>query len=207
MTMTEIETAKFPLPLGHMFGMSLSGDLRFHDCRYSIVESSQLRQWQFRYRSMWASKLEPTGRYDGPTQRAAVTVQEALGLPVTGWIDQGTWEAVWRHRRPQRAPEPDPPAKPKRLTKQQWEHWRLQSQFDIRYGKDDGDPPWYPGRPFGRHESGWHVRQVQEILGLKPTGRFNEETQRRVRGWQKMRGLPASGVIDSPTARLLDPQE
>lgn len=206
MTMTETVHAPFPLPMGHMFGVSLSGDLRFHDPRYNIREAAYLRDWQTRYRSMWWSGLDVTGRYDGPTQRAAVAVQKAASLPVTGWVDWATWDAVWTSQRPVRPPEDPTPAKPKRISKEQWDYWRKTSAYDITYGKDENDPPWYPGRPFGRHERGWHVRELQNLLSLKPTGCFNEDTERRVRGWQRMHGLPASGVVDSPTARHIDPQ-
>lgn len=155
---------------------------------------------------MWSSRLELTGIFDGQTQRAAVKVQEAASLPVTGWIDRDTWEAVWTAQRPAPVPVDLTPTKPKSISKEQWDYWRKTSKHNITYGKDPTDPPWYPGRPFGRHESGWHVREVQNLLGLKLTGIYNEDTARRVRGWQKMHGLPASGVMDSTTARRLDPQ-
>lgn len=203
--MSDPTPPNFPLPQGHLYGVSLSGDLRFHPGRNNLVDSTHLRTWQSRYRSYWWSGLELTGRFDGPTQRAAVKVQQAAQLPVTGWIDRDTWMAVWTAQRPAPKPVDTTPTRPKGISKEQWDYWRKTSQYNIVYGSDPDDPPWYPGRPFARHESGWHVRQMQELLGVKPTGIFNEDTTRRLRGWQRMHGLPASGVMDSTTARHLDP--
>lgn len=200
---------KHPLPQGHAYGPE-QGVLMWHSGRDNLLDRAGLCAWQRRYRSAWYSRLDVTGVYDGATQRAAVAVQRAAGLPVTGLIDRDTWEAVWTVQRPSRTP-PEPAPEPvvptaKRQTSREWNRKRQFAQAGIEYGTDPEAPPWWPGRLFGLGESGWHVRQVQDLLGLKATGIYNQDTARRVRGYQKMHaGLTVSGIVDLVTAQHLDP--
>jgi hypothetical protein len=48
------------------------------------------------------------------------------------------------------------------------------------------------------------VVPVQEVLGFKPTGRFQVALGRRVAGLQRVNGLPESGVVDARTARVIE---
>lgn len=205
-------TPPYPLPSGHAYGPGWLGNLSHHDGRSSLVDRSGLLVWQRRYRSAWWSGLELTGQYDGGTQRAAVAVQKASALPVTGLVNRDTWEAVWTVQRPAKpAPAPTPTAEPTpaqkaSVTKRRWHHWRRMSAHGVDYGAERDTPAWWPGRPFGAHERGWHVREAQQLLGVKPTGVYNADTVRRVRGYQRMHaGLNPTGIMDLPTARHLDP--
>lgn len=210
-TVVDTSPPPYPLPGGHAYGPT-TGDLRYHNGRGSLTERSGLIAWQQRYRSAWWSGLDVTGTYDGGTQRAAVAVQKASGLPVTGMVDADTWRAVWAVQRPAKA-VPEPVAEPtlthKRkssVSKRRWHHWRRMSAAGIEYGMDPDAPMWWPGRPFGSHERGWHVREAQLLLGIKPTGVYNRDTVARVKGYQRMRpGLMPTGILDLPTARQLDP--
>lgn len=83
--------------------------------------------------------------------------------------------------------------------------WRAISSYKVKYGATSDAPPWYPGRPFAFPEEGWHVRELQAALGVKETGRFNRDTEARVRGLQQVAGHPVSGVVDAITACLIDP--
>lgn len=51
---------------------------------------------QQRLRFAWGHKtVKGIGEYDGTTMEAVGAVQRVYGLPVTGWIDKETWEALW----------------------------------------------------------------------------------------------------------------
>jgi hypothetical protein len=49
------------------------------------------------------------------------------------------------------------------------------------------------------------VRQLQVLLDVKPTGVYNQDTEARVRGVQRVNELPVSGVVGLETAQLIDP--
>lgn len=202
----------YQLQAGHLYGPT-SGDLRYHSGADSLTDLRNLARWQRAYveRVQRGPRMQVTGRFDAPTQAAVVHVQQLAGLPVTGTIDQATWEAVWTVERPkwvQPAPEPKPAGSVRKLkgrNKKANLYWRRYSQHDIAYGADPDAPYWYPGRPFALNERGWHVRMVQEILGIEPTGKFNHQTMRRVKGLQRLHDLPVSGIVDPATARVIDP--
>lgn len=175
-----------------------------------------LRQWQGRYRERlkrWA--FEPTGRYDKPTQQAILEVQRLAGQRPTGMLDADAWAAVEVVEKPKPPPAPDPPPaqtgghavrKARRKGKSTFmTYWRRYSNRGVVYGNTEGAPNWYPGKPFGPNEQGWHVKRLQELLGLKPTGWYNLNVQRKVRGLQRLHGLPVSGVCDVRVAALVDP--
>ncbi len=206
---TAADMPEFPLPLGHSFGPQ-GGSLMWHDGRSLLHERQALARWQRAYRERinrrWGGQA--TGVYDGDTQKAVIDLQTRADLPRTGLVDPATWAAVWTH-----APSPRPappkvekvPGRVRSSTRKSWHYWRRFSTFEIRYGTDPALPPWWPGRPFGPHEKGWHVREIQTLLGLKDTGTFNADTQARVRGVQRMHHVPISGVVDGRTALLIDP--
>lgn len=85
---------KFPLPQGHMFGLSLSGDLRVHDGS-NFRDGEALAEWQ-RQVNLTVDRDQPvTFRFDGPTQRNAVRLQLAHGLSATAFVDEATWKAAF----------------------------------------------------------------------------------------------------------------
>lgn len=204
----EIEAVQsWPLPVGHRFGQQ-GFDLRNHDGRTSIHESAALRQWQRGYRHRIKRVDFPAGYYDSITQKAVVHVQELAGLPRTGLIDQDTWAAVWTVEKPVVAPpaEKKPPsARVLRLrTKRLKDYWRRVSQR-VAFVADGSQPPWWPGRPFGPGEYGWHVEVVQDLVQARKTGLYNRETSARVRALRRIHGLPVSDVMDLALAVALDP--
>ncbi len=202
----------FPLPVGHVFGPA-HGPLHWHDGRESLLESRWLAVWQSLYRQKFNRRLRPdqfSPTYDGLLQQLVIDVQRRTGQPTTGLLDMGTWDATWLYERPAN-PRPEV-AKEKTggrqlrpQSKKSWHYWRRFSNYQVQYGTDPDAPPWYPGRPFGRHEKGWHVREVQQLLGIKETGTYNADTQARVRGLQRLADLPVSGIVDRATAAAIDP--
>lgn len=202
----------FPLPTGHVFGPP-NGALHWHTGRDDLTDSQWLKVWQDAYRqkvnrSVRPDQIRPV--FDGSVQAAVIDVQRRTGLPVTGLLDPDTWAAVWAYSPPQRV-APEVPKQPKggrqlrHGSRKSWDYWRRFSNHNIQYGEDPAAPPWWPGRPFGPHEKGWHVREIQELLDVKPTGTYNRDTQRRVAGVQRVNDLPVSGIVDRRTALLIDP--
>lgn len=182
----------------------------WHDGRHHMGDRQALRQWQWAYRQrVRRDGPDDTGVFDGATQKAVIYLQKLTGQPVDGQIGPDTWAAVFTYQRPPRVKrdQPPPPSGPNviRHSKRSWHYWRTFSSHGTSYATTPGAPPWYPGRPFGLHESGWHVREVQAHLGVKETGFFNHCTLRRVRGLQRLHRLPVSGIVDETTACLIDP--
>lgn len=50
---------------------------------------------------------------------------------------------------------------------------------------------------------GHEVETVQLLLRLPKTGRLDEDTLRAIRGWQRLHGLQATGMVDAVTAGTL----
>lgn len=201
------DVAPYPWPLqpGHLFGPT-DYDLRYHNGSQSLTDLQALARWQRAYyQRLNRYHIRVNGRFDGETQKAAVAVQELVGLPVTGLIDPATWEAVWSARKPPAPPPPVYPPRKRACPQALGIYWRRYSATNNNYGCTPGAPPWYPGKPFSRYEAGEHVRIVQEKLGLKPTGIFNKRTSQAVGGIQGANGLPWSRIVDVATARLIDP--
>jgi len=74
-------------------------------------------------------------------------------------------------------------------------------------------PSWYE-KDISLGSVGHEVETVQLLLRLPRTGRLDEDTVRAIRGWQRLHGLQATGVVDERTARTLgelhwvpDPEE
>lgn len=63
-------------------------------------------------------------------------------------------------------------------------------------------PSWFY-REFGLRDSGSDVNVVQRRLGAPFTGVFDEETEVRVRGLQRLYGLRETGVVNAGTARRI----
>lgn len=202
----------FPLPAGHLFGPP-NGAIHWHSGRDNLADGQWLRVWMDQYRravnrSVRPDQIRPV--FDGYVQRAVVDVQRRTGLPVTGTLDPDTWAAVWTYSPPEKPPAPEVPKERtggRKLTgvsKTGFDYWRRFSNWKVEYGADPAAPPWWPGRPFGPHEKGMHVRELQSLLGVKETGTMNRDTVARVRGLQRVNDLPVSGVVDVRTACLAD---
>lgn len=94
---------KFPLGAGHVFGVANSYQVTVHDGSEDISHEMGLRDWQSRYKRDWDRDQPVTGRFDGPTQRACISVQRARGLNYSQVLDADTWSAVFNPAPP--APE------------------------------------------------------------------------------------------------------
>lgn len=199
----------FPLPAGHVYGPP-NGAIHWHSGRDNPFDGQWIRVWMDQYRQRINRGVRPDQIrpvFDGIVQAAVIDVQRLTGQPVTGTLGPDTWAAVWTYSPPQRPPVQQPPKAKKGgrgVSRTGQEYWRSMSTFHVKYGEDPAAPPWWPGRPFGPHERGEHVRQLQVLLGVKPTGVYNRDTERRVRGVQRIGGLPVSGVVDKSTALTVD---
>lgn len=204
----EPDTARsWPLPVGHRFGPQ-GFDLRNHDGRSSITESQHLQAWQLAFRHRIKRLDFPGGYFSAVTQTAALEVQKLAGLPLTGLVDHDTWAAVWTVTKPQPAPPTVAPAVTKRQlrlrSQKQKDYWRRVSNR-VEFIADGSQPPWWPGRPFGPGEYGFHVETLQDLVQARKTGVFNRETASRVRALRRVHGLPVSDAVDLPLAVALDP--
>lgn len=87
-------SVKFPLPEDHRFGMGLHPLV--HDGTANIQESMWLRLWQARVTQMFPDeRLIPSGKVDKATQRIAIALQNAAGLPEDGFVNEETWYLAW----------------------------------------------------------------------------------------------------------------
>lgn len=216
----------FPLPAGHYYGPT-GWDLVAHD-GLEVRDSGPLLEWQRLYAARWDRDMVPTGVFAGPTQRAALRIQREAGLPLTGNVDEPTWIAGLVGGTPPKTDDVTPDLS-KQLeetrraadrAKQQEANrtahalkteaaererttWKKRSSLEHQYAQA-GCPPWWPNHDFGPGDGGMHVAKVCRILGMTAEKRFTEALEQRVRGLQSAGGLEASGVVDLPTAKLLD---
>lgn len=204
------ELPRFQLAVGHRYGPG-GYDLRNHDGRGSLQDSRAISMWQATFRQRITRLDLDSGVFDAQTQQAALHVQRLAGLPATGVIDEDTWRAVWTVEKPKLEP-PAPKPAPRPVTKAQVkgqkakvkDYWRRVSNR-VEFVSDGSQPPWWPGRPFGPGEHGWHVSMLQRLLQARETGRFTQELGRRVRAARRLHGLPVSDVVSLDLAVALDP--
>jgi hypothetical protein len=199
---------RFPLPVGHVFGYR-PNSLQWHDGSDLGADTFYLTHWQTRYQRTVDKEGVITGRFDGPTQRACIAVQQAHGLPVTAVLDEATWDALYRDKKPDPTPtmdtpilEPERPSERprnaiKNANKETTGRKKTTSRFTVV-------PSWYPGERFGLGAVGPYVRRVRIILGMAVTDVYDEDLVARVRGVQQTSGLRRTGIIDEKTANAID---
>ncbi len=61
----------------------------------------------------------------------------------------------------------------------------------------------YPGQPLRRGSQGEAVKLVQAVVGATPDGDFGPATERRVKAWQKSRGMFVDGVVGPVTWKAM----
>ena len=61
----------------------------------------------------------------------------------------------------------------------------------------------YPGQPLRLGSKGDAVKLVQAVIGAKPDGDYGPATERRVKAWQKSRGMFVDGVVGSVTWKVM----
>lgn len=205
-----MDAPKYPLPFGHVFG-PLHNSLSHHNGN-NFQDAMALKQWQQRLRGQWRqSYLQVTGLYDGPTQRAVLRVQDVASLPRTGVLGPREWSAAWTHELPTK-PKLPPEKERRKMSwpghrkewKQRRAYWDQYSLWGVDPSKTPDAPEWFPGRPFGIHERGPWVEQVQRMLGFHTSGKFTVKLMQRIRGLQTAHELPVTGFVDVGTAKLLE---
>ncbi len=63
--------------------------------------------------------------------------------------------------------------------------------------------PKYPGRPLRLGSNGEAVKHVQRVVGALQDGDFGAATERRVKAWQKSRGMFVDGVVGPVTWKAM----
>jgi len=61
----------------------------------------------------------------------------------------------------------------------------------------------YPGQPLRLGSKGDAVKLVQAVIGAKPDGDYGAATERRVKAWQKSRGMFVDGVVGAVTWKAM----
>jgi hypothetical protein len=61
----------------------------------------------------------------------------------------------------------------------------------------------YPGQPLRLGSKGDAVKLVQAVIGAKPDGDYGPATERRVKAWQKQRGMFVDGVVGAVTWKAM----
>lgn len=61
----------------------------------------------------------------------------------------------------------------------------------------------YPGKPLKAGSQGEAVKLVQTVVGAKPDGDFGAATERRVKAWQKSKGLLDDGIVGARTWKVM----
>ncbi len=199
----------WPLPLGHKYASTQYGSLMYHDGRHDLRDRAAIKTWGLAYKArIRRPRYQPTGLYDGPTQRAVAECQKLAGLPATGVLGPDEWPLPWTLDPPPGAwvkPGGEHAEEQNRAHKVNVrDYWRRYSKLEVIPGGDPNAPTWFPGRPFGQREYGQHVKPVQEFFGHKTNGRFDRELASRIRGFQRANDLPVSGLVDARTAWLIE---
>ena len=121
----------------------------------------------------------------GPATTAAVTAfQQTFELPVTGNVDFDTWDVLYRTY--------------------------LGFLATIPFQYTEGNVLPYPGVPLRLGSEAAPVRVLQEYLNfiaqfyseiptVNVTGYFGTQTQRAVRAFQELQGIPVNGTVGSVT--------
>lgn len=63
-------------------------------------------------------------------------------------------------------------------------------------------PRWWPGEHYYEQDGDW-LRVVQRKIGAPLTGRYDDETEARIRGVQMAHDIEPTGKVDEETAEVL----
>ena len=63
--------------------------------------------------------------------------------------------------------------------------------------------PKYPGQPLRLGSKGEAVKHVQRVVGATQDGDYGAATERRVKAWQKSRGMFVDGVVGPVTWKAM----
>jgi hypothetical protein len=218
---------KFPLDVGHFFGLN-PFDVRCHTGEDNWVDEARIKAWQRAY-CLKVDRDQPvTGRFDGPTQRAVVRLQRSKGLPMTAVLDEDTWRALFEvpnatlSHAHDVAPTGVPLAQKDApegvsgasnlgtgvevvaavVSEEAPDSNRTPSETDETLPQA---PDWFnSSSPVGMTSRGPIVRKIRSLLGMQVRETWSQDVSHKIRGLQKMHGLPVTGWVDTRTAVILD---
>lgn len=152
----------------------------------NIVSLQEMLRYLSFVRGDESLRVDVTGNYDSATEMAVRSFQAAAGLPITGVVDNATWDEIARDYSFERAmrtpvllrPIPDDPEYRNRPGERSDEVLMLQVVLGALRELYDYQPVPLSGVYGGATEEA--VRRVQEISGLSPTGAADRETWLRL---------------------------
>jgi hypothetical protein len=165
-------------------------------------DAHALTLWQQRYLLREDREMVVTGRFDGPTQRAAIALQRKLGLPITALVDNATWDALWATETAENAPG-IPDTTPKAQRGPEGPPGEVLAKADpkdraakITKRNGGGRPPWMTKNVL--------LTTAKSRAVLSMPNATQDELAARLRGVQTAAGLAVTGMLDVPTAWVLD---
>ncbi len=128
--------------------------------------------------------LTVDGSYGSATEEAVRDVQRTFGLPVSGIVDERTWEKLYRA------------------------YLGIVETIPLEYTEGSTIP--FPGRVLRIGSDGEDVRLLQQYLNfigrffpeipfVDPTGYFGNRTEESVLAFQNRFGLPPNGIVGAST--------
>jgi peptidoglycan hydrolase-like protein with peptidoglycan-binding domain len=135
----------------------------------------------------------------GDSGPAVTLLQRLLGIKTTGRFDERTRRAVVRFQQ-----EYDPPSLHPATGGVGPLTWQALDERVQRSGKEQGQPGARPNLELG--DTGTGVALLQRLLGRRPTGVFDDATERAVIAYQEARPElhPATGGVGPKTWQALD---
>lgn len=140
--------------------------------------AEEIRQLQHRLSQISWLSGEITDAYDDRTRAAVDGFQSKRGLPVLGYVDQATWDALL--------------AMTRTPTHEEQHNIRVAGPAILEEG-DKGDDV---------RDLQARLKQLK-WFGHRVTGNYGDVTASAVRGFQTKRGLPATGAVDRETLDVL----
>lgn len=141
-------------------------------------EAEEIRELQHRLSQISWLSGEITDTYDERTRAAVDGFQSKRGLPVLGYVDQATWDALL--------------AMTRTPTHEERHNIRVAGPAILEAG-DKGDDV---------RDLQARLKQLK-WFGHRITGNYGDVTASAVRGFQAKRGLPVTGAVDRETLDVL----
>lgn len=133
-------------------------------------------------------RVIPSGIYDSHTQKAVMEFQKKFNLPITGTVDFTTWNAIVKEYR-----------------------------SCIHCTKSPSSVTCFPSKmqEYKKGDKGNMIIILQTILksykkyyknynDIELTGEFDDQTEEAIKNFQKLSGIPVTGVLDRKTWNTLN---
>jgi peptidoglycan hydrolase-like protein with peptidoglycan-binding domain len=153
------------------------------DTRKNNIQEIQTYLRYISFQNKEIPRIEPTGIFDPGTKNAVMAFQKLYGLPVTGEIDQETWETIYS----------------------------VYKEIEAYLSAVTAISP-FPDRDYQicAGESGATIFILQALINaiadyyanvphVPVTGICDEPTEKVIRILQGVAGIPATGVVDDRT--------